>query len=321
MGRRARDIAVQALALLLVVGVIVYLADNAYTNMARRKIAGGFAFLANPAGFGVPMTLIPFGEGSTYGRAFVVALLNTALVSVVGIIAATILGFTIGVARLSKNWLIARLAGAYVEIVRNIPLLLQIFVWYLAVLRALPPPRQSLSLFGAMFLNNRGIFLPTLSLPDFAWELPVLRGFNFTGGISIIPEFAALGLALSIYTAAFIAENVRSGILSVRRGQMEAALALGLSYGQTLRLVVIPQALRVIIPPLTGQYLNLIKNSSLGAAIAYPELVALFGGTVLNQTGQAIEVIAITMATYLAISLAISAAMNRYNRRIARVER
>lgn len=321
MRRRTRDIAVQLLALAVIAGVLVYLGDNAVANMARRDIASGFDFLAQPAGFGVPMSLVPFGEGATYARAFLVALLNTGLVSAAGIVCATIVGFVIGIARLSPNWLIARLAGAYVEIIRNVPLLLQIFVWYFAVLRALPPPRQSLSLFGVMFFNNRGVYLPALNLSDFAWEVPVLRGFNFTGGIAIIPEFAALTLALSIYTAAFIAENVRSGILSVRRGQIEAAFALGLTRVQTLRLVVIPQALRVIVPPLTGQYLNLIKNSSLGAAIAYPELVALFGGTVLNQTGQAIEVIAITMGTYLLISLAISAAMNRYNRRIARIER
>ena len=375
MGRRARDIAIQALALALIVGAIVYLADNAIANMARRAIASGFAFLANPAGFGVPMTLIPFDESSTYGRAFLVALLNTLLVSAVGVVFATILGFTIGIARLSRNWLIARLAGAYVEAIRNVPLLLQIFVWYFAVLRALPPPRQSLSLFGAVYLNNRGIYVPApivdarfewiaiafgvvlavaiaiarwgrrrremtgrpfplawaaiglpvivllVGAPLVQWETPVLRGFNFGGGAGLIPEFAALAIALSIYTASFIAENVRSGILSVPRAQVEAAYALGLTRGQTLRLVVIPQALRVIVPPLTGQYLNLIKNSSLGAAIAYPELVALFGGTVLNQTGQAIEVIAITMGVYLLISLAISAAMNRYNRSIARVER
>jgi general L-amino acid transport system permease protein len=375
MGRRARDIAIQALALALILAAFIYLTENAVANMARRNIASGFAFLSNPAGFGVPMTLIAFDESSTYGRAFLVALLNTLLVSAVGIVFATILGFAIGIARLSRNWLVARLAGAYVETIRNVPLLLQIFVWYFAVLRALPPPRQSLSLFGMVYLNNRGVYVPApvadgrcalaaiafvvallvavavarwarrrremtgrsfpagwvaIGLPvvvllagaaEVRWEMPVLRGFNFGGGAGLIPEFAALAIALSIYTASFIAENVRSGIMSVPRAQMEAAYALGLTRGQTLRLVVIPQALRVIVPPLTGQYLNLIKNSSLGAAIAYPELVALFGGTVLNQTGQAIEVIAITMGVYLLINLTISAAMNRYNRSIARVER
>jgi general L-amino acid transport system permease protein len=321
MGRRARNILIQAIAMVLVAGVLLYLADNAITNMAHRQISSGFGFLGQPAGFGVSMALIPFGDDSTYARAFLVALLNTMLVSAVGIALATVFGFAIGIARLSRNWLIARLAGAYVEVVRNVPLLLQIFVWYFAVLRSMPPPRQSLSLLGVMFFNNRGIFLPVLRLPDFTWDVPTLRGFNFTGGMAITPEFAALTVALSVYTASFIAENVRSGILSVRRGQIEAAHAIGLSRGQSLRFVVMPQALRVIVPPLTSQYLNLIKNSSLGAAIAYPELIALFGGTVLNQTGQAIEVIAITMAVYLLISLAVSAVMNRYNRSIRRIER
>jgi general L-amino acid transport system permease protein len=292
---------------------------------------------------------------------------------------ATILGFAIGIARLSPNWLVARLAGGYVELIRNLPLLFQILFWYLAVLGALPGPRQSISLFGEVFLNNRGIIVPAptlregagwvaaafafgliatialswwakrrqartgrrlpmlwiggaaiLGLPLVAllatgfpigFEKPELRGFNFVGGVRLIPEFVALLFALTTYTAAFIAEIVRAGVLAVPRGQTEAALALGLRRGSTLRLVVVPQALRVIVPPLTNQYLNLTKNSSLAVAVGYPDLFAVFAGTTLHQTGQAIEIIAITMAVYLAISLATSALMNWYNARIRMAER
>ena len=305
-------------------------------------------------------------------------LLNTLLVAVLGIVLATVLGFVIGIARLSPNWLVARLAGGYVELIRNLPLLFQIMFWYLAVLGTLPGPRQSISLFG-VFLNNRGIFVPapvavagagyvvaafafgliaTIALKLWArrrqdrtgrqfpllwpglalvigvplvvlvatgfpihFEKPELRGFNFVGGVRLLPEFVALLVALSTYTAAYIAEIVRAGVLAVPRGQSEAAVALGLRRGLALRLVIVPQALRVIVPPLTNQYLNLTKNSSLAVAVGYPDLVAVFAGTSLNQTGQAIEIIAITMAVYLTISLVTSALMNWYNAYIRVAER
>ncbi len=365
---------------LAIVGALFWtLFDNLQVNLANRGISTGFGFLDSEAGFGIISHLIDYSESSSYGQAFLVGLLNTLLVSFIGIILATLLGILVGVARLSSNWLISRLALGYVELIRNIPLLLQIFFWYFAVLRSLPSPRQSINWGDAIFMNNRGIYLPSplpgegfslagwvfgfalvaslllfrwarrrqhrtgklfpywsvsmgllIGLPlltqalqgfPLSWELPVLRGFNFRGGIVMIPEFLALLLALSIYTASYIAEIVRAGIQAVNRGQSEAALSLGLTRGQTLRLVVLPQALRVIIPPLTSQYLNLLKNSSLAAAIAYPDLVSVFAGTVLNQTGQAVEVIGITMGVYLLISLSISMLMNWYNHKMRLVER
>lgn len=370
----------QIIAVFVVAGIGWYLFQNTQHNLAQRGITSGFAFLNNSAGFGILQTLIDYTETDTYGRVFVIGLLNTLLVSVLGIVLATIIGFIVGIARLSPNWLISRLAAVYIEIFRNIPPLLQIFFWYFAVLRAMPPPRQSHTfLFDTVHLNIRGLYLPAphateaywpfmiaaaiavaacivlgrwaharreatgqafpalasciallVTVPGLAiialgsplaWEMPELRGFNYVGGWVVIPELFALTLALTIYTAAFIAENVRSGIQSVSHGQTEAARSLGLRPGQMLRFVIVPQALRVIIPPLTSQYLNLAKNSSLAAAIGYPDLVGLFAGTVLNQTGQAIETIAITMSVYLAISLSISMLMNWYNRRIAIVER
>jgi len=358
----------QALALAAVVWLGAIVVGNTVANLESRGIASGFGFLDRSAGFGVTMSLIPFGETSSFGRAFLVGLLNTLLVSALGIVLATALGFVIGIARLSPNWLVAKLAAAYVETLRNIPLLLQLFFWYFAVLRALPAPRGSVDIAGLIFLNNRGLYLPVpvastgtvialavigaaaallvaaaafgfgtpamrgrVRLGCFAliglgalwliaslgWDRPHLAGFNFRGGVSLIPEFVALVVALSTYTASFIAEVVRAGLQSVPRGQIEASLALGLSRRRTLRLVVVPQALRVIFPPLTNQYLNLTKNSSLATAIAYPDLVSVFGGTVLNITGQAVEVIVITMAVYLAISLAIAFGMGGYNRAVA----
>jgi general L-amino acid transport system permease protein len=354
-------------------------ARNAKANLDAQGITSGFGFLEQTAGFGVSQSLIPYSETDSYGRAFVVGLLNTLLVAAIGIVLATALGFLVGISRLSPNWLVARLAGGYVELIRNLPLLFQILFWYLAVLGTLPGPRQSLSLLGAVFLNNRGIIVPApvmgegaglvglalaaallavlalriwarrrqertgrtfpllwtalallvglpllvLAATGFPIRLapPELRGFNFVGGVRLLPEFVALLLALTTYTAAFIGEVVRAGILAVPRGQTEAALALGLRRAHVLRLVVVPQALRVIIPPLSNQYLNLTKNSSLAVAIGYPDLFAVFAGTVLNQTGQAIEIIAITMAVYLAISLATSALMNWYNARTRVSER
>ncbi len=362
--------------ILLAIGVSVFfafIANNTIHNLEQRGISTGFAFLKQKAGFGILQHLIPYTENDTYGRTFIVGLLNTILVSVLGIICATIIGFIVGVARLSSNWLVSKLAGIYIETFRNLPLLLQIFFWYFAVLQALPSPRNSLHIGEKFFLNIRGVYLPNpifeqgfgwvegafilavlatiilkrwaskrqeqtgeqfpvlwtatgliLILPTIAyfatggpisWEYPVLKGFNFQGGITIIPELAALLIALSVYTASLIAEIVRSGILSVSHGQTEAAEALGLRPGKTLRLVIIPQAMRVIIPQMTSQYLNLVKNSSLATAIGYPDLVAVFAGTTLNQTGQAIEVIAMTMAVYLTISLIISYFMNWYNAR------
>jgi general L-amino acid transport system permease protein len=376
---RVRSLFFQFIAIALVFWGGWTLVDNTLSNMQSRGISTGFGFLQETSGFGIIMSLVPYDATMTYGRTFLVGLMNTLLVSAMGIVAATIIGFIIGVARLSSNWLVAKLALVYIEVIRNIPLLLQIFFWYFAVLGSLPSPRQSVEVGGSFFLNNRGLYLPDpiaqegmglvwgailvaiaavvglriwakkrqlstgaifptfrvglailVILPTAAylaaggpleWDLPELRGFNFAGGITIIPELAALWIALSLYTASFIAEIVRSGILSVSKGQTEAAKALGLPNGLTLRLVVIPQAMRVIIPPLTSQYLNLAKNSSLATAIGYPDLVAVFMGTTLNQTGQAVEVVAITMAVYLTISLTISLFMNIYNRAVAIKER
>jgi general L-amino acid transport system permease protein len=365
------------LAALLWLGFEIAL--NAKANLDAQKITSGFGFLDNTAGFGINQSLIAYNEADTYARVFFVGLLNTLLVAAIGIVLATILGFLVGLARLSPNWLVARLAGGYVELIRNLPLLFQLLFWYLAVLGTLPGPRQSISLFGEIFLNNRGIIVPapvagegtgaviavfassviaTVALRVWAkrrqmrtgrqfrlfwaglalvagpslvalvamgfpirFESPELRGFNFVGGVRLLPEFIALLVALTTYTAAFIAEVVRAGVLAVPRGQTEAAFALGLRRGLALRLIVVPQALRVIVPPLTNQYLNLTKNSSLAVAVGYPDLFAVFAGTALHQTGEAIEIIAITMAVYLAISLITSALMNWYNARIQVAER
>jgi general L-amino acid transport system permease protein len=376
---RARAWLLQVLLLLAVLGGVAFIVDNTLTNLARQGIASGFGFWNETAGFGINTTLIEYDEADSYGRAFWVGLLNTLLVAALGIVFATVLGFLIGVARLSPNALIRAWAGIYIETIRNIPLLLQIFFWYFAVLRPLPHPRQAIDVFDLAYLSNRGLFLPkpvfepgfgwlaaavgiglvgavlvlrwarrrrersgrrplvwpallglllglpllaavTVGLP-LAWNLPEFTRFNFRGGMTVTPEFAALLLALSLYTASFIAEIVRAGIGSVSQGQREAAQALGLPPGIQLRKVILPQAMRVIVPPLTNQYLNLTKNSSLAAAIAYPDLVSVFAGTVLNQTGQAVEVIAVTMAVYLTISLSIAGLMSWYNRRIALVER
>lgn len=369
----------QVIAIIAVVLITVYLIHNTITNLNNRGITSGFAFLDRSAGFGIVQHLIDYQEGDTYGRVFVVGLLNTLLVSALCIVFASILGFFIGLARLSENWLLRKLSTFYIETFRNIPPLLQIFFWYFAVLRNLPGPRQAIDALDLFFLSNRGLYIPSpqsgeglyafiaalvialalsaamfrynrkhqfktgqlrktwptaailiIGLPLLThwlfgaalhWDIPQLRGFNFQGGMVLIPELAALTLALSIYTSAFIAEIIRAGIQAVPYGQHEAARSLGLPHTVTLRQVIIPQALRVIIPPLTSQYLNIVKNSSLAAAIGYPDMVSLFAGTVLNQTGQAIETIAITMSVYLIISLVISLLMNLYNRRIALVER
>ena len=376
---RFRGLVWQAI-LILIVGFLTYEAVvNAATNMRARGIPTDFAFWDRVASFDINQTLITYSATSTYGRAFMVGLLNTLLVAAIGVVLATVLGFFIGIARLSKNFVVSKLAAIYVEIMRNTPLLLQLLFIYNAVLKPLPNPRDSISFGAGIYLNNRGLVLPDPQfapgagfiliaallgimasialriyakkrqaatgeiLPVFwissalillppilvyflvgqplSFEMPVLRGFNFSGGMRVLPEFVALVLGLSLYTAAFIAEIVRAGILAVSHGQTEAAQSLGLSRRQTLKLVIIPQALRVIVPPLTNQFLALTKNSSLAVFIGYPDLVQVFAGTVLNQTGAAVQVIAITMAVYLVISLVTAFFMNIYNRRMALVER
>ncbi|MGQ0674946.1 MAG: amino acid ABC transporter permease [Rhodospirillales bacterium] len=376
---RYRAIFFQIALLILVVGFGAYIFNNTYRNLEIRGIASGFGFLGTTAGFDIIMYLVPYSRESSYGQALVVGLLNTLVVAAIGVVLATIVGFTMGVARLSRNWLVARLATVYIEVIRNIPLLLQIIFWYHMLGKSTPNPRQSVNLGDVIFLSNRGLYMPApvpepgfqfvplaflagiaaavfmarwakkrqeatgrqfptiwtsvgliFGLPLLAllasgiplhFDYPVLQGFNFQGGMVLIPEFLALTFALVIYTGAFIAENVRAGIMAVSHGQTEASYAIGLRPGPTLRLVVIPQAMRVIIPPLTSQYLNLTKNSSLATAIGYPDLVAVFAGTVLNQTGQAIECIAITMAVYLTTSLSTSTFMNWFNRKMALTER
>jgi general L-amino acid transport system permease protein len=378
--RRVGDIALQVALVAVVGGLAAAAAINAAHNLAHSNIATGFGFWNNTAGFDISQTLIAYSAStSTFGRAFWVGLLNTLLVSGIGIVLATILGFIVGLARLSRNWLVSRLAGGYVELIRNVPLLLQILFWYNAVLKALPELRGSVALPFGGFLNNRGLFLPRPEFaPDFyavvialligivatlalhvwarrrqdrtgeelrirwyavaligglplvvfvvagaplSFSQPGLGRFNVRGGLEILPEFAALLIALTVYTAAFIAEVVRAGVLAVSHGQTEAAQALGLRSSTTLRRIIVPQAMRVIVPPLTSQYLALIKNSSLAVAIGYPDLVQVFAGSVLNITGQAVEVIAITMAVYLFISLVTSLLMNLYGYAMAAEER
>lgn len=375
----------QFLLLALIVVVAVMLWRNTAANMAARELVFSFAFLDNPAGFAVSQHLLPYQESDSYGWLFVIGLLNTLLVSLLAIVAATLVGVVVGVLRVSRNWLLRKLAAVYVEVFRNIPLLLQLFFWYFAVLAVLPAPRASTLRLGCdeagclAVLSNRGLsliaplwqsaaqaalalfvvgivcawllhrwnrrrqaqsgrvlrlwwvyalFIVALPLAAFALLVepaqlsrPLLQGFNFRGGVTLLPELMALWLALSLYSASYIAEYVRSGIASVPRGQYEAAEALGLPPARVMRLVILPQALRVMVPPMTSQFLNIVKNSSLATAIAYPDLVSVFTGTALNQTGRAVEIIGLTMAVYLAISLLISLVMTLYNRRIRIVER
>ena len=377
---KVRSIAYQVLLCAVIIFLAYSAVRNAADNLARARIASGFGFWNQTAGFDISQTLIEYSaQAGTYGRAFWVGLLNTLLVAAIGIVLATIVGFLVGIARLSKNFLLAKLSAGYVELIRNLPLLLQLLFWYNAVLKALPDLRDSWTLPGSIFLNNRGFFAPApifqpgmqlvgialiagiigafvfarwarkrqeqtgqqapvglvalgliIGLPVIVFflagmpatlEFPEKGRFNIRGGLEILPEFAALLVGLVLYTGAFIAEVVRAGIMAVSKGQSEAAGALGLRTGPTLKLVVIPQAMRVIIPPLTSQYLNLTKNSTLAVFVGYPDLVQVFTGTVLNQTGQAVEVVMITMAVYLSISLVTSMVMNWYNARIALVER
>ena len=368
--------------LLLVVAILLAVyaaAGNVVANLAKAHIPLNFDFWTAIAGFDINQRLIPYSSLSTYGQAFWVGLCNTLLVGALGIVLATIIGFAVGTARLSKNWIVAKLALVYVETLRNIPLLLQLLFWYNAVLKPLPGPKQSIAIPGGIYLNNRGLILPDPQFGDLAWItgvalligigaavtyrawartrqkrtgeqapvvlvslglivlfplvvflvtgmpisfiFPALKGFNFVGGKTVFPEFVALLLGISVYTASFIAEIVRAGIQSVSKGQTEAGEALGVSPARIRSLVIVPQALRVIIPPLTNQYLNVVKNSSLAVFIGYPDLVEVFAGTVLNQTGAAVQVMAVTMGVYLVISLITSFAMNVYNKRKALVER
>ncbi|MGI6852697.1 amino acid ABC transporter permease [Mesorhizobium sp. 1B3] len=375
---RIRGLIYQILVFTALVIFIYWIVGNTLENLRRANIASGFGFLRGRAGFDISQTLIQYSSDSTFARALVVGLLNTLLIAVTGIVTASIVGFLVGIGRLSKNWLIRKICTVYVEVFRNIPPLLVIFFWYLGVLSVLPLPRDSIALPFDSYLNSRGFFLPRTVWEPGSWlllvglalgvamawfvarrarirqmatgqQFPVLwtsiglivglpllafvaagfplsieypqKGtFNLTGGFQIKPEFIALYLALSFYTASFIAEIVRAGILGVSKGQTEASLALGLRPRQALRLVIVPQALRIIIPPLTSQYLNLTKNSSLAIAVGYADLVAV-GGTILNQTGQSIEVVAIWMVVYLGLSLLTSAFMNWFNARMALVER
>ena len=369
----------QFLTLLFIVLIFGFFTMNAQVNMDNRGIEFGFGFLSQEASFDIQFSLIDYDGSRSYARAYLVGLLNTLLVSFIGIILCTILGVIIGVARLSPNYLINKTASFYVEFFRNVPLLLQIFFWYFAALRALPMPEDAPLIFGSSYMTIKGLYtiapvwnnfdvffialiialvvifffnkfankkqeeegkqypkffislgifivIPTLTFivggVDLSWSFPELKqlaktSFTYEGGLGIPPELIALTLALTLYTATFIAENVRAGIQGVGKGQKEAAASIGLTPSQVLKLVIMPQALRIIIPPTTNQYLNLTKNSSLAAAIAYPDLVLVFAGTAMMQTGRAIEIVAITMATYLSISLAISVFMNWYNKRIA----
>jgi general L-amino acid transport system permease protein len=315
-----RAVVFQVLVVVALALLATEIALNTAANLKQQNIASGFGFLSRTSGFDISQTLVPYSSKSSYGQAFLVGLANTLLVAGLGIVLATALGFSIGIARLSPNWIVAKLALVYVELIRNVPLLLQLLVWYVAVLRALPAPQDSAAFLGGAHFDVRGLHLPWLSLNE-GLAFPTLGRFNYEGGLTVEPEFLALLIGLSTYTAAFIAEIVRSGLTGVPKGQSEAAAALGLKRRQALRFVILPQALRIIIPPLTNQYLNLTKNSSLAVAIGYPDLVSVFSGTVLNQTGQAVEVIAITMAVYLAISLATALFMGWFNARTAWAER
>ncbi len=376
---KTRGLIFQIALLVAVAGLFIEIALNTAANLKAQNIATGFGFLDKPAGFDISQTLIPYASTSTYGQVFWVGLTNTLLVAVLGIVLATILGFAIGLARLSPNWLVAKLATVYVETVRNVPLLLQLLAWYFTLLISLPSPQANFRLPLGIGVSDRGLYLPApvwepglgivllavlagvggavaicvwarrkrletgMQVPVFwyalacvvipplimflvlglplSFQVPTLGRYNFEGGLVLLPELLALLLGLTLYTAAFIAEIVRSGIEAVPRGQKEAARALGLRPWQVQRLVVIPQAMRVVIPPLTNQYLNLTKNSSLAVAIGYPDLVSVFAGTVLNQTNQAVEVILITMGVYLGLSLLTALGMNWFNARMALVER
>lgn len=377
--QKIRGILFQLLTVIGLVAFLWYIGSNTVANIEQRGIQTGFGFMNGTSGFGIDQSPIAYTEEDTHGRVFIVGLLNTIIIAFVGIVLATMVGLVIGVLRLSNNWLIAKLAKAYVDFFRNIPLLLQILFWYNVVLRAMPSPKQSYSFFDTIFINNRGLYFPlpeynvtfftmlaslfialfaSIALNTWAnrrkeatgedvtvfpfaigmfiffpilayfiggahlnFSFPELRGFNFKGGKTLSPEFLALTFALTIYTATFIAEAVRSGIAAVSHGQKEAAASMGFSPYQSLKLVVLPQAIRIAIPPIINQYLNLIKNSSLATAVGYPEIVTVFAGTSLNQVGQAIEIISMTMLVYLVISLVVSALLNWFNHKMKIKER
>ena len=377
--QKVRGILFQILTILGLIAFLWYIGSNTMTNIEQRGIRTGFDFLNSTAGFSIDESPIEFSSTDTHARVFLVGLSNTLIITFFGIILSTILGLIIGVLRLSNNWIIKKIAATYIDIFRNIPILLQILFWYNVVLSALPSPKQSINFFSSIFINNRGLYIPTPELnsttifvlsslvvviigaiflnkwankrqeetgedfpvilvllgaiiivpiiayfiggANFNFDYPKLGGFNFSGGKVISPEFLALTFALVIYTATFIAEAIRSGIEAVSKGQKEAAASIGLSSYQALKLVVLPQAIRIAIPPVINQYLNLAKNSSLAAAIGYPEIVTVFAGTSLNQTGQAIEILAITMLVYLTISLAVSALLNWFNHKMKTKER
>lgn len=374
---RARGVILQVVVLVSLAAFIAIIVSNTLANLERAGLDVGFGFLGNPAFFEINQKLISYSSTSSYGRALIIGLLNTLLVAALGIVTATIIGFSAGVLRLSPNWMLSRLVAVYVETIRNIPVLLQIIFWW-TILIELPKVADSVAFGGGIYLNNRGVRMPApileagfgwvfaaflgavvatifigiwahrrhdvsgktfpifslglgliIGLPvavyfafgqPLSWDIPEMQRFNFSGGFNIVPELVALWFALSVYTGSFISEIVRSGILAVSKGQTEAASALGLKSGQTMRLVVIPQALRVIIPPLTSQYLNLTKNSSLAIAIGYQDLVAT-GNIILNQSGRSLEIVGIWMVIYLSLSLMTSAFMNWYNKHIALVER
>lgn len=377
--QRSRAILIQVIALALLFAFFFWIVSNTVENLARLGVETGYGFLWDPAGYDINQTLIKYDSRSPHIDAAIVGLLNTALVAAAGIIFATFLGFTAGVLRLSNNWVVSKLMTVYIEFIRNVPVLLQMLLWYGIVIHTTPSPRNALEPMSGFFLSNRGFIIPkpvfldgswlilagliagvgfaiwfsrfakraldetgkiypvftvglaaVLGLPVLGyliggmpvdWVIPALSGFNFKGGLTITPEFFALWFSLSVYTGAFIAEIVRAGIMSVSHGQTEASFALGMRPGRTMRQVILPQALRVIIPPLISQYLNLTKNSSLAIAIGYMDIVATIGGISLNQTGRALESMSIVLSIYLLFSLGISALMNAYNRRIALVER
>ncbi len=378
---RVRNVFYQVVTFVIVASLAWYLFSNTSHNLAVRGMNSGFGFITATAGFNTDFKLIPYEAGDTYGRIYVVGILNTLFVSFIAIIGATLLGFFMGVARLSSNWMVARMAAAYVEILRNTPLLFQIIFWYLGVFSLLPRPKQSADIggLGISFINNRGLYGPgpipgdlfwltivaliaaiagviyyrnwarkrqaetgqqspvflvsvgvLIGLPlvvflvtgsPLSWEIPTLKGFNLQGGFKVPPAFLALLVALTIYSSSYMAEMVRAGIQSVHKGQTEAANALGLRYGKTLSLVIIPQAMRAIVPPMISLWMNVVKNSSLAVAIGYPDIVALFMQTSLNQSGYAIEIVAMTMLFYMTVSLTISACLNVYNKRVQLKER
>jgi len=313
-----RGVLLQVAMLTAIVIFLAFIGWNVVANLQRLGVHTGFAFLTRPAGFDISQTLIPYSEASTYFAAFIAALLNTVLATALSIVFATLLGFVIAMARRSSNELVSAAGAIYVETFRNIPLLIQLLFWYFAVMQSLPLPRNSLNISDVIFLNNRGLFIPWFDFHRLALTVPQLQGFNFHGGLTILPELLAVTLGLSIYSAAFIAEIMRGGMQAISRGQIDAATSLGLTRWQTIRFVVVPLALRIIVPPLGAYYIVMLKNTSLGSAIAYPDLILVVAGTILNQTGQPIEAMLMTLATYVALGLGVAVVTSLINRRLQR---